>query len=179
MEFVILGLLLLKPMSAYEISSFIRKNLALICSGSAGSVQIALKKLLKNRNIQYTEFVENSINKKIYSITEGGDLAFRNWVATPMQTRKVKNMELSKLFFLGFAEQHQQMNAIQQYIHQLTDTRNTLVLLQKQFQTTTTHTLEHLKVYWNLTLQYGIDSAEFEIQWYSNVLNTMKQDHDV
>ena len=39
MEYLILGLLILSPMTGYEVQQFIRKNLALICSHSAGSVQ--------------------------------------------------------------------------------------------------------------------------------------------
>ncbi|MEG0154686.1 MAG: hypothetical protein RR678_04800 [Lachnospiraceae bacterium] len=80
-------------MTAYEIIVFTRKNLALSCSASAGSVQTALRKLLKSESIMQEEFVENSINKKIYSITALGKLAFFSWIKMPMQTSKVKNME--------------------------------------------------------------------------------------
>ena len=45
MEYLILGLLILSPMTGYELRQFIRQNLALICSDSAGSVQTALAKL--------------------------------------------------------------------------------------------------------------------------------------
>ena len=41
MEYLILGLLILSPMTGYELRQFIRQNLALICSDSAGSVQTA------------------------------------------------------------------------------------------------------------------------------------------
>ena len=50
MEYLILGLLILSPMTGYELQQFIRKNLALICSHSAGSVQTALAKLEKDGN---------------------------------------------------------------------------------------------------------------------------------
>ena len=42
MEYLILGLLILSPMTGYELQQFIKKNLALICSHSAGSVQLSL-----------------------------------------------------------------------------------------------------------------------------------------
>ena len=45
MEFLLLGLLILSPMTGYELQQFIRQNLSLICSHSAGSVQTALAKL--------------------------------------------------------------------------------------------------------------------------------------
>ena len=45
MEYLILGLLTLSPMTGYELQQFIKNNLSLICSHSAGSVQAALAKL--------------------------------------------------------------------------------------------------------------------------------------
>ena len=46
MEFLILGLLILSPMTGYELQQFIKaKPGSLICSHSAGSVQTALGKL--------------------------------------------------------------------------------------------------------------------------------------
>ena len=48
MEYLILGILTLSPMTGYELQQFIKQNLALICSHSAGSVQTALTKLEKS-----------------------------------------------------------------------------------------------------------------------------------
>ena len=45
MEYIILGLLILSPMTGYELQQFIKNNLSLICSPSAGSMQTAVKKL--------------------------------------------------------------------------------------------------------------------------------------
>ena len=50
MEYLILGLLTLTPMTGYELQQFVRQNLSLICSHSAGSVQTALSKL-ENRDL--------------------------------------------------------------------------------------------------------------------------------
>jgi PadR family transcriptional regulator AphA len=181
MEFVILGLLMLKPMTAYEIGSFVKKNLALICSSSAGSVQIALKKLLKNGLIAKEEFVENSVNKKVYSITESGKQEFLSWCVTPMQTNKVKNMELSKLFFLGFADKCRQKSAISNYIEQLKNVQNTLLLLKitydekaKQMHDIQNENIAKIAEFSGFTIEYGIDSAKFEIDWYTKLLHKME-----
>ena len=56
MEYLILGLLLLAPMTGYELQRFIKQNLTLICSSSAGSVQTALTKLEKEGRIAAAEF---------------------------------------------------------------------------------------------------------------------------
>ena len=126
MEYLILGLLVLSPMTGYELQQFIRKNLALICSHSAGSVQTALSKLEKDGKVTASEASEGRRRKKIFSITDAGRSAFSSWVAQPMQADKVKNMELSRLFFAGLAQPEERLAAIRDYIRQLKETRGVL-----------------------------------------------------
>lgn len=85
MEFLILGLLMLSPMTGYELQQFIKQNLALICSHSAGSVQTALAKLEREGRITAAESSEGRRRKRVFSITEAGRTAFSAWVAQPMQ----------------------------------------------------------------------------------------------
>lgn len=176
MEYIILGLLSLKPMTGYEIGLFVKKNLAMICSSSAGSVQTALKKLVANGSITYEEIVENKKNKKIFSITDQGTNDFMGWVKTPMQTEKVKNMELSKLFFLGFATKEQRIAAIQGYIKDLYNVKETLAAIKEAFMTIQAQIPGSITKYQGYTLDYGMDSAEFEINWYSKLLKEMEEE---
>ena len=103
MEYLILGLLILSPMTGYEVQQFIRKNLALICSHSAGSVQTALSKLEKSGKVASRETAAGKRRKKTFSITQEGRAAFSAWVAQPMRANRGKNMELSRLVFAGLA----------------------------------------------------------------------------
>lgn len=99
MENLILGLLMLSPMTGYELQQFIKKHLALICSHSAGSVQTALSKLVREGKVTSSKTSQGKRLKKVFSITDMGRTAFSSWVAHPMQAGKIKNMELSRLFF--------------------------------------------------------------------------------
>ena len=112
MEYLILGLLMLSPMTGYELQQFIKKNLALICSHSAGSVQTALAKLEKEGKVTASETAQGKRRKKIFTITDAGRTAFSSWVAQPMQADKVKNMELSRLFFAGLAKPEERLAAV-------------------------------------------------------------------
>ena len=88
MEYLILGLLLLAPMTGYELQRFIKQNLALICSSSAGSVQTALTKLEKEGRIAAAETVEGRRRKKTFSITPAGRTGTRSFAfrAAPSST---------------------------------------------------------------------------------------------
>ena len=176
MEFIILGLLLIKPMTGYEIGRFIKNYLSMICSSSAGSVQTAIKKLIADQKIEFSEAVENGKNKKVFTITELGKSEFSRWIQNPMQTEKIKNMELSKLFFLGFAEKEQQKTAISLYISQLKNAKGNLLAIKKSFEAMDLKPkeLQDIFCYQQYTLEYGIASAEFEIDWYTKLLKKME-----
>ncbi len=176
MEFLLLGLLMFSPMTGYELQQFIKNNLTLICSHSAGSVQFALAKLEREGFIISNESVEGKRRKKRFSITPAGCTAFQRWIAQPMQAEKAKNMELSKLFFLGLAKPEEQVVAIKEYIRQVQDAKSVLCAIRERFQELQKEELPQ-GMDWNsvfrfqgYTIDYGIAAADFEIEWYHQLL---------
>lgn len=182
MEFLILGLLMLSPMTGYELQQFIKKNLALICSHSAGSVQTALAKLEKEGKVTASETAQGKRRKKIFFVTDLGRTAFSHWVAQPMQADKVKNMELSRLFFAGQAEPGERLEAIRDYIGQMEEIRGGLCAIEEQVRCMDPNDLPsgtdwpQVLRFQRYTIQYGIDAAEFEIGWYSRLLNELEEE---
>lgn len=182
MEYLILGLLILSPMTGYDLQQFIKKNLALICSHSAGSVQTALSKLEKEGKVTTSEYTQGRRRKKIFFITDEGRSAFSHWVAQPMQADKVKNMELSRLFFAGLAKPEERISAIRDYIRQMKETRGILCAIEEQVQSmdpkelTPGNDWPQVLRFQRYTIQYGIAAAEFEIDWYSRLLNELEEE---
>ena len=169
MEYLILGLLMLSPMTGYQLQQFIKENLALICSHSAGSVQTALSKLEREGFVSPTASLQGKRRKKVFSITPSGREAFSAWVAQPMQAEKVKNMELAHLFFLGKA-------AIRNYIRQMEETSSILQAIRQRFQQAKEGPLppgtdwETVFRFQEYTLEYGIAAAQFQRDWYRQLL---------
>ena len=116
MDKLILGLLMLQRLTVYEIRLIIKRNFWGICSDSTGSIQAAIKKLLAAEMIVFTEYVEKSVNKKRYSITEKGRNAFMSWVQTPADTTSATNMELGKLLFMGMVPHKKRIALINETI---------------------------------------------------------------
>lgn len=125
MDIIILGLLMLQNCTMYEMRKLIDTNFSNISSSSTGSMQAALKKLADKGMISFTEHVENSVNKKVYSITQDGRSYFMDSITTPM-LHKEKNMELSKFFFMGFADADKWDGLIDAYIAELNKELNRL-----------------------------------------------------
>lgn len=185
MEKIILGLLMIKTMTGYEMRSFIKHHLSLICSDSAGSFQTALQKLLVANMITCSEYVEKSINKKLYTITELGRSTFFQWEEQPMNHKKSKYMELGKLFFLGMLETEKRMPLLRTYISQLTEEQTKLTQLKENILLTEAAYLDEFTNnkaamdrfrYQMVTLDYGIASLGFEIQWYGQLIEDSKED---
>lgn len=118
MDIIILGLLMIQNCTIYEMKKVIEKNFGNISSSSIGSMQAAVKKLLSKNMICYSEYVENSVNKKVYEITHEGKEHFLSIISEPM-LYKEKNMELSKFFFMGFTSKSKRLELVEAYVSEL------------------------------------------------------------
>ena len=182
MEYLILGLLTLSPMTGYALQQFIKKNLALICSHSAGSVQTALSKLEKEGKVTASEAAQGKRRKKIFSIPDTGCAAFSSWVAQPMQAENGKNMELSRLFFAGLAKPEERLASIRDYIRQMEEIRGVLCAIEEQVRRMDPKELPpgadwpQVLRFQRYTISYGIAAAEFEIGWYSRLLCELEEE---
>ena len=181
MEYLILGLLSLAPMTGYELQQFIKQNLSLICSHSAGSVHTALAKLLREGHVTARESSEGKRQKKTFSITEAGQAAFAAWAAQPMQADRVKNMELARLFFLGLAKPEERLAAIRDYIRQMEQTQALLQAIQARFRQIQEGPVppgrdwRSIFRFQGYTIAYGIAAAEFEQNWYRHLLCELEE----
>lgn len=174
MESIILGLLLLEPMTSYELRMHIKEKFSMMCSDSAGSIQVALKKLSAGQLVQFTEAVENGKNKKRYEITDAGREAFSAWVQQPMNHRKAKNIELSKLFFMGTVEKDRRAPLLAEYVESLEADWRELTTMRGGILSSLGGTDPQAlpdEVQYQLTmLEYGIALFTFEKEWYGELL---------
>ena len=114
MEFVILGLLLLKPRTLYELNKTLAEKISLFYSASFGSISSAINKLLEKGWIELREHIERGRNKKIYTITAAGQSAFHDWLNSAIAPEKVKEPALTRLFFLGYLDPAQRIASFAQ-----------------------------------------------------------------
>jgi len=179
MDNIILGLLMIKPMTGYEIRIYIKTYFSMMCSDSAGSFQVALQKLQGSGLIECDEYVEKGVNKKMYTITDIGRKQFFTWEAQPMNHKKAKNLELAKLFFLGMLDIKKRSPLLSRYVQELLAEKQLFVELKKDINQSIVPQYEQLSEnaksmdmykYQMMTLDYGIAAIEFEIHWYSKII---------
>ena len=112
MDKLILGLLMIKHFTVYEIRQVMRQNFSSMCSDSLGSIQAALKKLSQQGAVTYSEYVEKGKMKKEYAITALGRILFLEWLKTPIDMSKNKNMDLGKFLFMGYLPKREQLQML-------------------------------------------------------------------
>ncbi len=191
MDIIILGLLMIQNFTIYEMKKVIEKNFGNISSNSIGSMQAAVKKLLSNNMICFSEYVENSVNKKIYEITNEGKKYFLSSISTPMRYKE-KNMELSKFFFMGFASKSRRLDLIEAYIVELQEKLACLeqiksatesqpdfdedylsMLKEKGSEIHTVSDVQEIAYFQCAMLDLSIDKIKFEIDWFENFRKKM------
>ncbi|WP_428771123.1 PadR family transcriptional regulator [Treponema sp. HNW] len=196
MDKIILGILLLHRMTAYEIRNVIKNNFKSMCSDSLGSIQVALKKLLELKMVGFEELVEKGVNKKKYSITDIGQKALLDWIKVPLNTSKTKNMDFAKLLFMGYVPKESRKYLIDQIIVSLEkdyaalksvkesinveDERAALknyLLTDKEYQKrikalhkkNISESIEDIGTFTMAALDYGIDIAAFNMEWFKKL----------
>jgi len=202
MDKLILGLLMLKRLTVYEIRGIIRKNFGPVCSDSLGSIQAAIKKLLAAQMVTCSEYVEKSVNKKQYSITDHGREEFLAWLEIPADMSNSKNMEFGKLLFMGLMPSDKRPALIDEIIALLEKELSGLLALQSSirladgirqavasWEDDPEYRLGIEKVTQNpdiaenakdigdfemLALQYSIDFTSFQIGWFNSLREKIK-----
>lgn len=202
---MILGLLLLRSMTIYEIRGFISKNLNSMCSDSMGGIQAALKKLLLIKAITYEEYMEKGVSKKRYCITERGVDTFKEWIEQPIQYGKAKDIEESKFFFMGIEKQETRIKLLEEHIKNLKQEKEKMLDIQNALEEGKRDVIEQnverickdSQLYHNIlrvsedkelkntvasiyryqlfTLEYGLESLSRDIAFFERILTREKE----
>lgn len=174
-RFAILGMLALgKKKSGYDLKKAIAMSTANFWSESYGNIYPTLKKLLVEGAIrEVSEKVPaGRRQKQLYSITENGKRALRQWLRQPAMARSEDNELLLKLFFgtMMSARESQALVAVHRDHH--------TALLEKfeaiERSISAGPTTDEQKVYLRATLSYGQAVSRALIQWSDATEKTLR-----
>ena len=101
MQFVILGLLTLAPMSLYDLHRAFTQGVSLFYSASFGSLQRALTQLVDLGHVEVAASPGDRRGRKIHTITDAGRAAWHAWMHEPVTGSQVETTVLARVFFLG------------------------------------------------------------------------------
>lgn len=172
-KFAILGLLSWRPMSGYDMKTYIEEGIKFFWNMSYGTIYPTLKRLEEEKLVE--KEVQSQINKPDriqYSITPAGKAKLDEWLLEPTEMIQVNNELLLKLFVGQHVPFDQHIMSIgvnkQKTEAVLKLFRDSEGILKEQSK----HSKEYLFFY--LTLRYGILAQEAKLKWCDESMEILK-----
>jgi PadR family transcriptional regulator AphA len=169
-RYFILGLLARQPMSGYDIKRFFKSLTWLIGSPSFGSIYPALRALLQDDLVTVAVVSrQDKPPRKIYSITETGREALREWIDQPVAPGAslkvfVLRLILADNFSHAGLVSHLHRRRSQVAAHR-TDLERTIALLG-----------DGAELGRHLALDYSLAVAKAELAWLDDTLDRLSKE---
>ncbi|MEU2199199.1 PadR family transcriptional regulator [Isoptericola sp. NPDC019482] len=167
MAHVILGLLLLRPASLYDLVKHFEASVSLFYSASSGSIRRALETLLTGGLIEVAEVAPGARGRKTYRVTDAGSADFRAWLTGPVTGPDAEAAVLPRLFFLGLLEPDERAAVLPRLTARVEQDVARLEALEEQLSGQgVPDELADVFAYQRATLDYGLASGRFARDWF-------------
>jgi PadR family transcriptional regulator AphA len=155
--YVILGMLGLGARTGYDVKSTVDQSTRFFWAASYGQIYPELSRLEALGLVTGKLAPTGGRKRKEYELTTAGRKALVAWVSGPARMPELRDESLLKLFFSDAVPREQ---ALDQLRMRRAGHEEFLEFLRRvEAETTGKHALA------NLVLEYGIDYAEFNIEW--------------
>ncbi len=169
-KFVILGLLLARPLSLYDIRKQFQAGISLFYSASFGSLQRSLALLVADGWITARDDPDSARGRKLYTVTDEGRARWKAWMLQPGSTgTEAEKVALAKVYLLGYLDDPVDRASVLESIHEhLTVALSELTDLEAQVEAaavavTAANALPF--AYRRATLTYGLRSTRLAREW--------------
>ncbi|USB32299.1 helix-turn-helix transcriptional regulator [Paenibacillus sp. YPG26] len=170
MVYVILGLLMIRRLSQYDIRRVLSQKVSPFYSASLGSIQAALKKLESQGYIECHDTTENGRKKKIYSIHPTGRQQFMDWMLTEVTPSRLEQEVTTRLFFLGLMTKTERLIILSQVIDQLEASVHEFEAASVEAnQKEIPGHLEGIAAYQLKTLELGLFYHQSMLEWFTRL----------
>lgn len=177
MIYVILGFLMMKHMTKYDIKNVLSREISPFYASSYGSINNGIKRLLELNFIDFTETTTDGRHKKIYFLLSTGEEAFINWLKEDISIGKHKDELSLKMFFYGFLPIKDRLQLLETYY----------MTLQNQYQEYVTYYHTASKINYPkevadiascqiMTLDYATQHLATDLEWLSTVIKRLKEE---
>lgn len=176
MAHVILGLLLIAPMSLYDLIKAFDQGISLFYSASSGSIKRALDGLLAKGHIEIVSVDKGSRGRKTYGVTPAGKDAFRTWMNGPIEESNLDTAALSRIHFLGHLPADERLQILERVRTRIES--DLVTLEQVESVASATEYPEHMSElvrYGRATLDYGLMANRAALEWVEDFLRRERE----
>lgn len=168
-HFAILGLLRIKPMSAYELVKFSKESIGLFWNESYGHIHKSIKQLESEGAVSVVEEAETGRRKIVYGVTQQGCDQLDAWLAMPPEESVMRNELLMKLFVSEERHIPQLVTFIEEELEACEQLTATLAGIKASVPGGESQQAQ----LWLLTLDYGERYLRMTIEWCQHALKTL------
>jgi PadR family transcriptional regulator AphA len=173
LEHAILAFLDFQPMSGYDLKKHFDVSVAHFWSATQSHIYKSLDGSEKKGWIAvHVIQQEGKPNRKEYHLTNEGREELRRWLITPLPLEPVRNEHLIQVFFSHMSSNTEIKTLFESRIQNI---RERLFVLQTSAQAAINENAKQINVerarkLWQITLDYGIEYYQFELDWHEKTL---------
>jgi len=172
--YAVLGLLMISPMSGYDMKKKIDMGLSFFWNENYGHLYPVLSKLEKQGLIaKDVNDVERRPERNVYKITRTGKQELAGWFPKKNDTVKFRSELMLKLFFGSHAEVNTLIFMVDQEKQQHEVLLRTYADLEKQILEENYR--DEDRTFWHITLQNGRFFSQSQIAWCEETLKALKK----
>jgi PadR family transcriptional regulator, regulatory protein AphA len=164
-RYVILGVLLERPATGYEIKSLMGRSTVYFWRESDSTIYPMLKVLAEEGKVLSKVVHVGKKKKEVFSITQAGRKEFKAWLKSPTGSETPRNEFLLKLFFM--TDQENIIRLFQERLDKAEKTYEEYKQIEERLENlaNSPHQAIRLKA-----LRYGIAHLALEIKWLKREL---------
>jgi DNA-binding PadR family transcriptional regulator len=158
-DFAVLGFLLLRPMTGYELKAMMDMTIGHFNRPSYGGIYPSLKKLARGGFVSMAQSVGGGKIRKTYRPLPAGKKAFQAWLKIPPEITRGPGPLLTKIFFLGLGGRENARSFSRGIRRSAVERVEWLKRVKAEFQ-------DQADPYQAATWQFGIDYYNFLQRWF-------------
>jgi PadR family transcriptional regulator, regulatory protein AphA len=176
LDYAILGFLNYHPYTGYDLKKIFDTSIRHFWPADQSQIYRTLSKLTESGWVEMEKVPQDDRpDRKVYTITEAGRAALREWVAGPPPLDLPRSAPLIQVFFSGQLTNAEVLDKFEGYaaiMRAILDQYDQVPFQLGPFQQEITSPREHF--FWMLTLENGLASMRANLAWAESVVERLK-----
>jgi len=172
-RFAILGMLLEKPRSGYEIRKFMHFSTDHFWQESDASIYPMLNILEKEGKLTSKSEAVGKRERKIFEITQSGKDEFFAWMASPSKKEIHRNDLLLKLFLGANVPKEEILKLLVSHKQKALAEKKEYIKIENDALSQFSDEYPH-KLFWIMTLRYGMQNVSAKLEWIEDCIKLLK-----
>jgi DNA-binding PadR family transcriptional regulator len=166
----LLGFLMYRSMTGYELKKFFSMSFAFFSELSYGSIYPALKRMEKAGLITMRlEVQDGAPNRKVYTITRSGRKALISALKSPLPVERHKNAFLMRLFFFAHLPRKERLKTATGYLNSIKQAQKELASARPKIEV-------HADRHQHLCFQFGVNMLRDMSRNISEVVKALENE---